>query len=92
MCVGSLTICCNPNWEVTPSILKSLHAVMSLLYQRLDFTLKSPRTTVRKGLFTIVELNESKSSRDWLGERCNEIKVRSLPLILASEFKMDEPR
>ena len=68
--LGSLIICCNPNWEVTPSILEPSYAVTSLLSQRLDFTLKSPRMTVRKGLFTITKprlyskllINDSKSS------------------------------
>ena len=46
-CVGSLIICCNPNWEVTPSVLEPWYVVISLLHQRLDFALKSPRATVR---------------------------------------------
>ena len=45
MCVGSLIICRNPNWEVTPSILEPSYVVMLLLYQRLDFALKLPRMT-----------------------------------------------
>ena len=55
MCVSCLTIFSNPNWEVTPSILEPLYEVMSLLNYRHVFVLKSPRTTVRKGLFTITE-------------------------------------
>ena len=94
MCVGSLIICSNPDWEVTPPILESSYVVMSLLYQRLVFALKSPRTTVRKGLFTITEsrfnskllINDSKSSSDWLGERYNVMKLHSLPLILISKL------
>ena len=43
------------NWEVTPSILELSYVVTSLLYKRLDFALKSPRMTIRKGLFTITE-------------------------------------
>ena len=55
MRVVSLIICYKPNWEVTPSVLEHSYVVMSLLYQRPDFALTSPRTTVRKGLFTITE-------------------------------------
>ena len=43
MCVDSLIICCNPNVEVIPSILEPLYVVLSLLNQRFDLTLKSPR-------------------------------------------------
>ena len=49
ICVDSLIIYRNTNWEVTPSILEPSYVVMSLLYQRLDLALKSPRMTVRKG-------------------------------------------
>ena len=70
MCVSFSIIYCNPNWEVTPSILEPSYVVMSLLDQRLNFALKSPRTIVRKGIFTITEsrfnsrlfINDSKSS------------------------------
>ena len=70
MCVGCLIIFCNPVWEITPSILESSCVVMSLLYKRLDFALKSSRATVRKELSTITEsrfnssilINESKLS------------------------------
>ena len=51
MRVGFLIICSNPNWDVTPSRLETSYVVMSLLYQRLSFALKSPRTTVGKGLY-----------------------------------------
>ena len=55
ICVGSLINCSNPNWEVAPSILEPSYVVIPLLYQRLVFALKSPRATVRKGLFTVTE-------------------------------------
>ena len=51
MCVGSLIISSNLDWEVATSILEPSYVVMSLLYQRLSFALKSPITTVRKGLY-----------------------------------------
>ena len=65
-----MIICCDPNWEVTPSILEHSYVVMLLLYQRLDLALKSPRMTVRKGLFVMMGsrfslmllINDSKSS------------------------------
>ena len=87
ICVGSLIIYSNPNWEVTPSILEPSYVVMSLLYQRLVFTFKSPRTkrrySVRKGFYTITEsrfnskllINDSKSSWHWLGEWYNVMKL-----------------
>ena len=43
MCVDSLIICCNPNVEVIPSILESSYVVLSLLNQRFDLALNSPR-------------------------------------------------
>ena len=42
--VGSLITCCEPSWEVTPSVLESSYVIMLLLYQRLNFALKPPRT------------------------------------------------
>ena len=42
--VGSLIACCEPSWEVTPSVLESSYVIMLLLYQRLNFALKPPRT------------------------------------------------
>ena len=94
MCVSCLTIFSNPNWEVTPSILEPLYEVMSLLNYRHVFVLKSPRTTVRKGLFTITEpwfnsdllINDSKSSWDWLDERYNVMKLHRLSLIFVSKL------
>ena len=56
MCVGFLITSSNQNWEVTPSILESSYVVMSLLYQKLVFALKSPRAIARKRLFTITKL------------------------------------
>ena len=64
MCVGSLIICCNPNWEAIPSFLEPLYVAMLILL------LKPPRKTVRKKLFTIIEsifnskllINDSKST------------------------------
>ena len=50
--VGSLSSC-NPNWEVIASILEPSYDVLSPLNQRLDLILKSPRTTVKKGLFAV---------------------------------------
>ena len=73
----SLIICSNSNWEVTPSILKPLYVVMSLFYQSLGFALKSPRMTVRKGLYEswfnskLLLINDLKSSWDWLDEWYN---------------------
>ena len=55
MCMGFLIISSNQNWEVTPSILESSYVVMSLLYQKLVFALKSPRAIAGKGLFTITK-------------------------------------
>ena len=85
MLVGSLIISISPNWQVISSILEPLYVVMPLLYQGLDFTLKSSRMIVRKGLFTITESrldsgllrNDSKSSWHWLGQRYNETKPES---------------
>ena len=78
-CVGSLIRCCSPNWEVMPSIFEPSYDVLSLLHQRFDLTLKSPRATVKKGLFAKIVSkfsskffrNVSKSSWDWL---VNDIK------------------
>ena len=47
MYVGYWIICSIPNLEITPPVLEpSYVVVMSLLYQRLDFTIKSPRTNL----------------------------------------------
>ena len=87
--VCSLIICCSPNWEVTPSILEPAYGVMWLLYQRLDFALKSPKMTATKALFIITEsrfnsrllINDSQLSWHWFVEQYNEIKLQSLTLI-----------
>ena len=50
MWVGSLIICCSPNWEVKASILEPLERVVSPVYQFLDFALKSPMATIKNGL------------------------------------------
>ena len=44
--VDSLISCCSPNWEIMTSIFEPSYDVLSLLHQRFDLTLKSPRTTV----------------------------------------------
>ena len=54
MWVGSLIVCCNPNWEVMISFLEPSNIFVSLIYDLLNFTLKSPITTVKKGLVTII--------------------------------------
>ena len=72
-CVGSSISCYSPNWEVMPSIFDLSYDVLLLLHQRFDPTLKSPRATVKKGLFAKIVLrfsskvlrNVSKSS--WIG-------------------------
>ena len=59
---------------------------MSLLYQRLDFTLKPPRKLIRKIIFTRTvsrlysksSINDSKSSWHWLNERYNVIRLHRL--------------
>ena len=64
-CFGSLISCYNPNWEVMPSIFEASYDVLSLLHQRLDLALKSPRKTVKKGLFAkIVSRFSSKFFRN----------------------------
>ena len=50
MWVGSLIISCSPNWEVMASILESSKVVVSPVYQLIDFALKSPMTTIKKGI------------------------------------------
>ena len=47
---GSLTICCSPNWEVMASILEPSEVVVLPVYKLLDFALKSPMATIKKGL------------------------------------------
>ena len=50
MWVGSLIICCSPNWEVVVSISEPSKVVVSPVYQLLDVALKSPMVTIKKGL------------------------------------------
>ena len=49
----------SPNWEVMASILEPSKLVISLVYQLLDFALKSPMTTIKKRL--VVETKSSVS-------------------------------
>ena len=75
--VGSLIICCKPNCEVKASILALSFDVLSCLYQCSDFTFKSPKTTIRNGLW--LGTSSSANSRilanwsnilvGWLGDR-----------------------
>ena len=44
MFVDSLIIYCNPNVEIIPSILEPSYVVLSLLNQRFDLALNSPRS------------------------------------------------
>ena len=84
--VGSLIIICNPNCEVKVSILAPPHDVLSCLYQFSDFTLKSPKTTIRNGLWLAISsrvnsrlsANWSNISVGWLGDRSKEMKLHSL--------------
>ena len=45
--VGSLRICCNSNFVVKASVLAPSYYVLSYMYQFSDFTLKSPKATIR---------------------------------------------
>ena len=91
-CVGSLIGCCNPNWEVTESILEPSYDVLSPLNKRFD--LISPRTTGKKRLFAVTAsmfnsklfANDSKSSCDWFGEQYKELNLHSLPPIIISKL------
>ena len=49
----SLNICCNPNVEVIPSILEPSYVALWPFNQRFDLALKSPRTAVKKVLWTV---------------------------------------
>ena len=56
ICVGSLItlikdIICKPNCDDIFSIALPSLVIMSFLHQLLDFTIKSPRSTTKKGLF-----------------------------------------
>ena len=75
ICVGSFINWCYPNWGVTFSNAFLWDVVLSLQYQTLDFALKSPIATRRKGLFwdkvskfsLKLSINVSKLSSGWLG-------------------------
>ena len=64
------------------------------LNERFDVILKSPRITVKKGLFAVTVsmfnskllANDSKSSCDWFGERYKETNLHSLPPIIISKL------
>ena len=94
ICVGSLTICYNPNVEVIPSILEPSYVFLSPLNQRFDLALKSPSKTVKKVLWAVAVsifnsnmfANDLKSSCDWLGERYKDTNLHNLPLILISKL------
>ena len=98
ICVGSLIICCNPNVEVIPSILEPSYVVLSPLNHRFDLAVKSPRTTVKKVLWTVVVsifnsklfADNSKSSCDWLGEQYKDTNLHKLPPILISKLVCSE--
>ena len=76
ICVGSLITCCRPNCNVTFSIIFPLKLRLSFLYQFFDFTLKSPISTTKRGLFwsnlsnfnLSFSENLSNSYCDWLGD------------------------
>ena len=86
MWVGSLIICCSPNWEVMASILEPLEVVVSPVYKLLDFALKAPMTAIKKGLVadTASRVSSkslqkfSKSSLDWFGDLYKETKFQIL--------------
>ena len=74
------------------SILESSKVVVSLVYQLLDIVLKSPMTTLKKGLVSKKAFRVSskllqnflKSSLDWFGDLYKKIKFQILyPSFLA---------
>ena len=81
--VGSLIIFCSPNCEVIASVLE---VVVSPVYQLLDFVLKSPMATIKKGLvaetasrFSSKSLQKfSKSCSDWFGDPYKERRFQIL--------------
>ena len=89
ICVDSLTICCNLNVEVIPSILEPSYVLLLPLNQVFDLALKSPKTTVKKVLLTVAVsifnsklfANDSKSSCDWLGKEYKDKNLHNLPPI-----------
>ena len=76
MWVGSLIICCYPNWELITSILESSKVVVSLVCQILDFALKPLMVTSKTGMVDEkaskvspkLYQQPSKSSLDWFEE------------------------
>ena len=65
MWVGSLIICFSPNWEVMASVLEPSKVVVSPVYQLLDFALKSPMATIKKGLVVITKVFKIIFGSDW---------------------------
>ena len=86
MRVGSLIVCCSPNWDVMASILEPSKVVISSVYQLLDFPLKSLMATIYKGLVaeTTSRVSSkllpkfSKLSLDWFGDLYKETKLQIL--------------
>ena len=82
MWVISLIICSSPNWEIMAWIVEPSEVVVSPVYHLLDFALKSPMATIKKGL--VAETVSSVSSKllhkfsDWFGDLCKEIKLQIL--------------
>ena len=70
--VDSLISCCIPNCDVMPSLLLSSSDVLSSSYHLCNFALRSPRRTIKKGLFfsivsklsSTLSANVPNSSRD----------------------------
>ena len=76
MCVGSSIICFKPNWDVIILIIESSIVVTSSLYQHFDLALKSPNTTIRKGLlfvFIFHKILELISCLVWRSIETNEV-------------------
>ena len=74
-------------FQKKPSVLEPLYATVSLLYQRLDFALKSSKMTSEKGLFTIIESRfDSGLIRILAGKKHTKIKLQRLRKIRISTF------
>ena len=54
ICVGSLMSCCNPKFDVKPSILEPSYVVLSDLHQVFSLALKSPKITIKKGFLAAI--------------------------------------
>ena len=97
ICVSSLITWCKANCDDIFSIALPSLVVMPFLHQLLDFVLKSPRSTIKKGLFCTAEsrfssrgsLKDSNWSCDWLGDLNNamKLKVYHLPLAQSSHTR-----